>query len=205
MGLSPTSCLPCHVSFAMGLSAFSHRALVSRSRVDEYAGSLIDRYRDAVPVWVLLEVVPFGAMLAFYLFCVERWEEGGEPGDSLLSQGRESRSQLRESCGLPVQRLRARARDEARILGGRARVTERPRHSQQQGPPSKAAQSSHAAAHDHRGAVDMLAGDHAAPAAFDAVAGLRSLMDDAIARYGTQNPLVSPLAFLARVFDVAQG
>lgn len=84
-------------------------------------------------------------------------------------------------------------------------MTERPRHSQQQGPPSKAAQSSHAAAHDHRGAVDMLAGDHAAPAAFDAVAGLRPLMDDAIARYGTQNPLVSPLAFLARVFDVAQG
>lgn len=49
---------------------------------------------------------------------------------------------------------------------------------------------------------EMLAGDHAAPAAFDAVACLRPLMDDAIARYGTQNPLVSPLA---RVFDVAQG
>lgn len=85
MGLSPTSCLPCHVSFAMGLSAFSHRALVSRSRVDEYAGSLIDRYRDAVPVWVLLEVVPFGAMLAFYLFCVERWEEGGESRETHYS------------------------------------------------------------------------------------------------------------------------
>ena len=43
---------------------------------------------------------------------------------------------------------------------------------------------------------DMLAGEHASPAALDAVAGLRPLMDDAIARYGTQNPLVSHLAFL---------
>lgn len=51
--------------------------LVSRSRVDEYAGALIDYYRGAMPVWVLLEVVPFGTMLAFYLFCVERWEEAG--------------------------------------------------------------------------------------------------------------------------------
>ena len=46
---------------------------------------------------------------------------------------------------------------------------------------------------------------HAAPATLDAVAGLRPLMDDAIARYGTQNPLVSHLAFLARVLDVARG
>ena len=52
---------------------------------------------------------------------------------------------------------------------------------------------------------DMLAGEHAAPAALDAVAGLRPLMDDAIVRYGTQNPLVSHLAFLARVLDVARG
>lgn len=51
---------------------------------------------------------------------------------------------------------------------------------------------------------DMLAGDHVAPAAIDAVAGLRPLMDDAIERYGTQNPLVSHLAFLARVLGVAQ-
>ena len=47
------------------------RALVSRSRVDEYAEPPIDHYRDAIPVWVSLEVEPFGTMLAFYLFCVE--------------------------------------------------------------------------------------------------------------------------------------
>lgn len=51
---------------------------------------------------------------------------------------------------------------------------------------------------------DILAGNYVAPAALDAVAGLRPLMDDAIARYGTQNPLVSHLAFLARVLDVAR-
>ena len=84
--MSPTSCLPCRVAFAMGSSAISYRVLVSRSRVDEYAGSLIDHYRDAVPVWVLLEVVPFGTMLAFYLFCVECWEGGREIHYSLKDE-----------------------------------------------------------------------------------------------------------------------
>ena len=51
---------------------------------------------------------------------------------------------------------------------------------------------------------DTLADDNAAPAALDAVAGLRPLMDEAMSRYGTQNPLVSHLVFLARVLDVAR-
>ena len=64
-------------SLPRGFRGGHGRDLASRSQADEYAGPLIDHYRDAVPVWVLLEVVPFGTMLAFYLFCVERWEEAG--------------------------------------------------------------------------------------------------------------------------------
>lgn len=40
---------------------------------DEYTGSLIKRYCEAMPVWVFLEVVTFGTFLAFCLFCSERW------------------------------------------------------------------------------------------------------------------------------------
>ena len=42
---------------------------------DEYTGALIAHYSDAMPVWVFLEVVPFGTLLAFYLFCASRWDD----------------------------------------------------------------------------------------------------------------------------------
>lgn len=42
---------------------------------DVYTGSLIGHYREALPVWVLLEVVPFGTLLAFLLFCAQRWND----------------------------------------------------------------------------------------------------------------------------------
>ena len=61
-------------SLPRGFREGLRRDLVSRSQADECAGSLIDHYRDAMPVWVL-EVVPFGTLLAFYLFCAERWDE----------------------------------------------------------------------------------------------------------------------------------
>lgn len=44
-------------------------------RADVYLGELIEHYEKAMPVWVLLEVVPFGTLLAFMLFCAERWED----------------------------------------------------------------------------------------------------------------------------------
>ncbi|WP_370514638.1 hypothetical protein [Adlercreutzia sp. ZJ138] len=33
----------------------------------------MDHYRNKMPVWVLLEVIPFGTMLTFYLHCVKRY------------------------------------------------------------------------------------------------------------------------------------
>lgn len=41
---------------------------------DTYSGTLIDRYADALPVWVFLEVVPFGTLLAFMLYCAKQWD-----------------------------------------------------------------------------------------------------------------------------------
>lgn len=42
---------------------------------DPYTGALIARYAADMPVWVFLEVVSFGTLLAFYLFCAERWND----------------------------------------------------------------------------------------------------------------------------------
>ncbi|WP_165047461.1 MULTISPECIES: Abi family protein [unclassified Adlercreutzia] len=46
-----------------------------RMAEDAYAGALIARYASDMPVWVFLEVMSFGALLAFYLFCAERWSD----------------------------------------------------------------------------------------------------------------------------------
>ena len=47
----------------------------SSKRSDVYLGSLIGHYRAAMPVWVFLEVVTFGTILAFMLFCATRWND----------------------------------------------------------------------------------------------------------------------------------
>ena len=54
-------------SLPRGFRGGPGRDLASRSQTNEYAGSLTDYYRDAMPVWVLLEVVPFGTMLVLSL------------------------------------------------------------------------------------------------------------------------------------------
>ena len=192
-------------SLPRGFREGLRRDLVSRSQADEYAGSLIDHYRDAMPVWVLLEVVPFGTLLAFYLFCVERWDEAerreihyalkdvkavrncASHAGCLCNGFVPERETRHATSGVVLEWLNAHGIRNSK--GRRARL--RNRRTQQL--------VTTVALHD------MLTGEHASPAALDAVAGLRPLMDDAIARYGTQNPLVSHLAFLARVLDVARG
>lgn len=47
---------------------------------DIYSGRIIAHYSEALPVWAFLEVVTFGTLLAFYLFCSERW------GDSTMRE-----------------------------------------------------------------------------------------------------------------------
>ena len=55
-------------SIARGLKARAG----SSEGADTYSGNLIEHYRSAMPVWVFLEVVPFGTLLAFLLFCADR-------------------------------------------------------------------------------------------------------------------------------------
>lgn len=50
---------------------------ISKTPSNIYSGKLIEHYKRAIPAWVFLEVVPFGTMLSFYLFCSERWGVNG--------------------------------------------------------------------------------------------------------------------------------
>lgn len=58
-------------SIARGLKARAG----SSEGADTYSGDLIEHYRSAMPIWVFLEVVSFGTLLAFLLFCAHRWSD----------------------------------------------------------------------------------------------------------------------------------
>lgn len=177
------------------------RDLTRRAQADEYAGSLIDHCRDAVPVWTLLEVVPFGTLLACYLFCVERWgEEGRRETHYALKDAKAVRNCASHAgclCNGFVPERETRHATSGIVLewlndhgirnskGRRARL--RNRRTQQL--------VTTVALHD------LLVGEYAAPATLGAIEELRRLMGDATIRYGTQNPLVSHLEFLVRVLD----
>lgn len=40
---------------------------------DIYCGTIIRKYGDDMPVWVFLEVIPFGRFIDYCRFCAERW------------------------------------------------------------------------------------------------------------------------------------
>ena len=41
---------------------------------DAYAGNLVAYHIDDMPIWVFLEIIGFGTLVDFYLFCATRWE-----------------------------------------------------------------------------------------------------------------------------------
>ena len=42
---------------------------------DTYCGSLLQKYRHDMPVWVFLEIMSFGRFIDFCRFCAERWSD----------------------------------------------------------------------------------------------------------------------------------
>lgn len=44
---------------------------------DAYSGALVEKYGLHPPVWVLAELLTFGAFIDFYLFCARRWNDKG--------------------------------------------------------------------------------------------------------------------------------
>ena len=46
-----------------------------------------------MPIWAFLEVVTFGTLLAFYLFCSRRWDDG-------VMRGSTTSSKASRRCGI---------------------------------------------------------------------------------------------------------
>ena len=40
-----------------------------------YCGAIIDKYKEAYPIWAFIEIVPFGQLLSFYRFCADRYKD----------------------------------------------------------------------------------------------------------------------------------
>lgn len=48
---------------------------ISRNDKSVYCGDLFKKYPDHFPVWVFLEMIPFGRLVSFYKFCSERFSD----------------------------------------------------------------------------------------------------------------------------------
>lgn len=47
---------------------------IERNKNSIYCGDLFKKYPEHFPVWVFLEMIPFGRMVSFYKFCAERYD-----------------------------------------------------------------------------------------------------------------------------------
>lgn len=46
---------------------------IARNKYSDYCKDLFEKYTDSFPVWVMLEMIPFGRMVEFYGFCADRY------------------------------------------------------------------------------------------------------------------------------------
>lgn len=46
---------------------------IKRNKYNPYCGELFEKYNNTFPVWVFLELIPFGRLVSFYKFCAERY------------------------------------------------------------------------------------------------------------------------------------
>lgn len=62
--------------YTASLSPFQHDVLskeIQRNNNSVYCKDLFEKYNENLPVWVFLEIISFGQLLSFYLFCAKRY------------------------------------------------------------------------------------------------------------------------------------
>lgn len=72
----PTECSICAGSRVTKLRSERSRAEseIERNVNSIYCGAIIDKHKDAYPIWAFIEIVPFGQLLSFYRFCADRYK-----------------------------------------------------------------------------------------------------------------------------------
>lgn len=168
---------------------------------DEYSGDLIRRYAGAMPLWVFLEVVTFGTLLALYLFCAERWQNAEMREEHYILKGVKS---LRNCCshGSCILNGFDGGRDSDYALSSvvYAWLAERDIGN---------SRTRRAKLHNRRmqqlvEALVMLDKMDDAGKCVDtrtAMTTLRESLDEAAGRYGVQHSFVSYLRFLSALID----
>lgn len=48
---------------------------ISRNENSVYCGDIFDKYKGNFPMWVFLELIPFGRLVSFYGFCADRYSD----------------------------------------------------------------------------------------------------------------------------------
>lgn len=157
---------------------------------------------EGKPVWVLLEVVPFGTLLAVYLFCVARWGESdhrelhyalkdvkairncASHGGCLINGFVSADEAKHVTSGVTIDWLNEHGIKNSK--GRRARLRNR---RVQQLVTTVALYNTIVG----RGGKEEIS----------AVRALKSSLAERVERYGSQNTFVSCLAFLAKVLDAA--
>ncbi len=63
--------------FVAGLDVHQQRLLraeLERNRTNTYCGDLVRKYERAMPIWVFVELIPFGRLISLYKFCGKRFD-----------------------------------------------------------------------------------------------------------------------------------
>lgn len=167
---------------------------------DEYTGSLISHYGESIPVWVFLEVVPFGTKLAFYLFCAERWDDRSmRLKHSALTEVKA----VRNCCSHSSCLLNGLAEGKSSAFETPHLVIEWLADHGFKSSKSRRAKMGNRRTQQLVACLTMLDEYRrdASPATLDSIQSLGDLLEDRASRYGQENSFVSYLLFIARVID----
>ena len=170
---------------------------------DLYSGRIIGHYREAMPVWAFLEVVTFGTLLAFYLFCSERWGEADMREEHYVLKGVKA---VRNCCShgsCIVNGMDATYESDYSLstlvydwLGEVGVPNSKTRRSKLK---NRRVQQ----LLETLVMFDRLGGQALCPSTTKALSALSASISDTCERYGDQNGFVSYLRFLGNLLDKA--
>lgn len=169
---------------------------------DCYTGDLIDKYYEDMPAWVLVEVIPFGALLSFYRFCALRWDDRAMLDEHyLLKQAKALRNACAHgSCIVDGFRpgVVSSVRTSLLVLSALTSSgisNSKSRRAKLSNPRMQQLVTTLYVLH-------MFARGTAPREVGDALRSLSAELRATAEGYGPQNPFVSYLSFLARVIDL---
>ncbi|WP_288220349.1 Abi family protein [uncultured Adlercreutzia sp.] len=172
----------------------------SSENADTYTGELIEHYRSAMPVWVFLEVVPFGTLLAFLLFCSHRWCD-----KALIDKHYELTSvkAVRNCCAHQSCIVNGFTDDNRAAHAARYGVMEWLAKNEVGSTKARKAKMRNAEMQQLVTTLNVLAtiGNQCSFSTRESLAQLSEHLSERVKDYGDQNAFVSFLSFLAKAID----